>query len=265
MEIKFHFKIDNLKTKVLLDREELGKEAAFDLAARIKELHKIKNELRIVFAAAPSQNEFLEQFVKHNIEWNRISAFHMDEYLGLWKNSHQLFSYYLKTNLFNKVKFKQVNYLNSVNDDNKLECRRYADLLNEAPIDIVCMGIGENGHIAFNDPPVADFQDIESVKIVELDPPCRQQQVNDGCFTSLKDVPKFALTLTIPALMSADYLSVVVPGIRKAEAVYSTLFNSITTECPATILRTHNNVMLYTDEDSFSMAKKKLISNKEEL
>ena len=258
METVLQFKIDNLKTKVLKDRKVLGKEAAIDVAEKINNLLKTKDEIRIVFAAAPSQNEFLEELTKQKIDWERITAFHMDEYIGLWKDSPQLFSFYLRTNLFNKVKFKNVYYLNSVNEDNKGECERYAKLLNENPIDIICLGIGENGHIAFNDPPVADFNDTETVKIVELDLPCREQQVNDGCFSTIEDVPKYALTLTIPALLSADYLSVVVPGERKANAVYKTLFDEISTKCPATILRNHKNVVLYLEQESFALVKAKI-------
>jgi len=259
------FKIDNLFAKVLENRQELGWHAAFDAAEKINRLLKSKNELRIVFAAAPSQDEFLEELLKYNIEWERITAFHMDEYIGLWHDSPQLFSRYLKTHIFNKVKFKNIHCLNSVNDDNKKECKRYSDLLKEAPIDIVFLGIGENGHIAFNDPPVADFYDKEIVKIVELDLPCRQQQVNDGCFSSIDDVPKYALTLTVPALLSANYLSAAVPGIRKAEAVCKSLFDEISTDCPATILRKHKNVVLYLDKDSFSLSQDKINNGKYEL
>lgn len=256
------FKIDNLLTKVLDNREELGWHAAFDAAEKINQLLKTKSEIRIVFAAAPSQNEFLEELLKHNIEWQRITAFHMDEYIGLTIDSPQLFSRYLKTHIFDKVKFKKIHYLNSLNDNDKKECKRYADLLKEAPIDIVFMGIGENGHIAFNDPPVADFNDKEIVKVVELDLPCRRQQVNDGCFSALEDVPKYALTLTVPALLSADYLSAAVPGKRKTEAVCKTLFNEISTDCPSTILRTHKNVVLYLDKDSFSLSEEKINNDK---
>jgi glucosamine-6-phosphate deaminase len=112
------------------------------------------------------------------------------------------------------------------------------------------MGIGENGHIAFNDPPVADFNDRAKVKIVELDVECRQQQVNDGCFTTFDEVPKTAITLTVPMLLSASHLSIVVPGERKANAVYKTLYSDISTSCPSTILRQHSNAILYLDSDS---------------
>jgi glucosamine-6-phosphate deaminase len=137
--------------------------------------------------------------------------------------------------------------------DSAAECARYRDLLEEAPIDLVCLGIGENGHLAFNDPPVADFDDPEWVKPVELDLLCRQQQVNDGCFPALDDVPRTALTLTIPALLSARAVVGAVPGPRKAQAVRDTLKGPISTACPASILRTHPNAALYLDKESAAL------------
>ena len=131
--------------------------------------------------------------------------------------------------------------------DPQAECQRYAELLSEQPIDIVCMGIGENGHIAFNDPPVADFNDPQKVKVVELEEKCRQQQVNDGCFPTIDDVPKTAISLTIPSLVSANYLCVVVPGPTKTQAVHDTLYGPISTVCPASILRKHDSAVLYLD------------------
>ncbi|MEO8399100.1 MAG: glucosamine-6-phosphate deaminase [Ignavibacteriaceae bacterium] len=244
------FKIDDLFVKIFPDRAAMGKASAQEAAEKIKDLLKNKSEIRIVFAAAPSQNEFLDELVKtEGIEWNRIIAFHMDEYIGLNENGVQLFSKYLKDRIFDKVDFKEVHLINP-KDNPEEEVENYETLLKENPIDIVFMGIGENGHIAFNDPPVADFNDSKFVKIVELDEPCRQQQVNDGCFSSFDEVPKRAITLTVPALMSGNYLFVVVPGIRKANAVSKTLNGGIITNCPASILRTHKNAVLYLDKDS---------------
>lgn len=244
------FKKDKLQIRIFKDKETLGKASAHDVAENIKYYLKQKPEIRMVFAAAPSQNEFLNELVQIvGIEWNRITAFHMDEYIGLDANAEQLFSKYLKEKIFNKVEFKEVNLIEPGNHPEK-EVERYETLLNEKPIDIICMGIGENGHIAFNDPPVADFNDTRLVKIVELDDACRNQQVNDGCFPSFKEVPKRAVTLTVPALMSGNYLSIVVPGIRKAKAVYDTLHGEISTKCPASILRKHNNAVIYLDKDS---------------
>lgn len=244
-------KYDKLTVRIFPDRKLLGKSAAENISNLLMELLEIQGEARMIFAAAPSQNEFLAELIQvRGINWKKVTAFHMDEYLGLDTNSDQLFSKYLTDKIFSKVHFKTVHMINPQNDTEK-ECKRYESLLKEKPIDIVCMGIGENGHIAFNDPP-ADFNDPHFVKIVELDQPCRQQQVNDGCFPSLDKVPEKAVTLTVPALMSGKHLSVVVPGKNKADAVKRSLLNEISTLCPGSIIREHNNVILYLDRDSAS-------------
>lgn len=249
-----NFTVDSLNVVIASDRMELGILAAKNVSKLIQNLLEIKDEIRMIFAAAPSQNEFLSELIKHqNIDWSRIIAFHMDEYIGLPSESNQLFSKYLADNIFSKVNFKKVHIINSQATNILEECERYEALIKEAQIDIVCMGIGENGHIAFNDPPVANFNDKKLVKIVELDDVCRQQQVNDGCFKHIDDVPKSAITLTIPALISGNHLSVTVPGKRKAKAVKDTLYGEISTNCPASILRTHPNSILYLDNDSASL------------
>jgi glucosamine-6-phosphate deaminase len=130
------------------------------------------------------------------------------------------------------------------------ECTRYNSLLKQYPPDIVCMGIGENGHLAFNDPPVADFNDPLLVKQVTLEAVCRQQQVNDGCFADLEDVPQYAITLTIPVLLSASFISCVVPGSSKARAVFNTLYQPVDTAYPSSVLRTHSNAILWLDRQS---------------
>lgn len=246
------FKKENLNIKVFSNRKLLGKNAADNVSGLIKELLKKQDEVRIIFGSAPSQDEFIDELVKcDGIEWKKITAFHMDEYIGLGKDSPRLFSKYLQDRLFSKVPFKEVNIIEPFENPEK-ECRRYEARLKEKPIDIICLGIGENGHIAFNDPPVADFKDPYWVKIVELDNISRQQQVNDKCFASIDEVPAAAVTLTIPAMISGRHLSAVVPGIRKAPAVRRTIIYRISTECPATILRTHKNAILYLDINSAS-------------
>jgi glucosamine-6-phosphate deaminase len=244
-------KKDKLLVKTFTTRDEMGKAAAADVAAVIKKLFKTKPTINMIFAAAPSQDEFLAYFSANpEIDFSRINAFHMDEYIGLDKDAPQGFGNYLKEHIFGKCPFRSVHYLNGQNPDSQEECRRYASLLEQYTIDIVCMGIGENGHVAFNDPQNADFHDPLAVKVVSLDEICRQQQVNDGCFQSLGQVPKTAMTLTIPTLMHAAYHFCMVPSGRKAQAIYDTLNGEITAKCPASILRTVPSVILYLDKQS---------------
>ena len=229
----------------------MGEAAATDIKAKIAELLAEKSEINMIFAAAPSQNDVLKALVEDKeIEWHRINAYHMDEYIGLDKDAPQGFGNFLKVHIFELVPFKSVHYIDITTTDPNAEAERYGKLLMENPTDIVVMGIGENGHIAFNDPPVADFQDERVVKPVELDEICRQQQVNDGCFDSIEKVPTHAMTLTIPTLVKARYLFCIVPASTKAKAVYETLNGSIDEHCPASILRKHEHAMLYLDNES---------------
>jgi len=201
-------KKDKLGILVFDDRQSLGEAAAAMVSDKIKDLLSRKNDVNIIFAAAPSQNEFLQALVSDaTIAWQKINAFHMDEYLGLPEDSPQLFGSYLRSRFFGLVPFKSVNYIKAGATDIQKECERYTELLTAHPPDIVCMGVGENTHIAFNDPHKADFNDPKSIKMVSLDLVCRQQQVNDGCFATLKEVPAYALTLTIPILLNAPFIS----------------------------------------------------------
>jgi glucosamine-6-phosphate deaminase len=244
-------KKDMLVIKRFPTRKEMGNAVAAEAAAHIRGLLKEQQGLRVIFAAAPSQNEFLEALAgDKSIDFRRISAFHMDEYVGLPADAPQGFGNFLKHRIFALCHFRDVNYLNGLAPDIEAECTRYAALLNSAPIDIVFMGIGENAHIAFNDPGAADFKDSKTVKVVELDAVCRRQQVNDGCFARLDDVPFRALTLTIPALLHAKQIFCVVPAKTKAEAVYNSLSGEITERYPASILRSHGNAVMYLDRDS---------------
>lgn len=242
---------DKLQFYICSDRAGMGKLAA-DLAARqIKQLLESQEEVRIVFAAAPSQDEVLYHLTNDlEIDWSRITGFHMDEYLGLPADSNQWFRKYLQKNITTKINIKDFHFIDGMADPEK-EAQRYTNLLGDAPIDVVCLGIGENGHIAFNDPPVADFSDPKMVKVVELDQYSRRQQVNDGCFPTINDVPTHALTLTIPALISAASLFCTVPGSAKEDAIYNVLHQEIDTSCPATILRTHPHTKLILDLEAY--------------
>lgn len=244
------YKVDRLTVRILDSREAMGEAAAKDIHDRILALLTEKETINMIFAAAPSQNEALSALVKYDdIDWSRINAFHMDEYIGLTDESKS-FGRYLRDHIFGLVNFRSVNYIDFGAADHETECERYSKLLHDNPTDIVVMGIGENGHIAFNDPWVADFNDPKAVKVVKLDEVCRNQQVNDGCFDTLESVPKAAVTLTCPTLAAAAYQFCVVPAKTKANAVKRTLEGKINADCPATILRTLPAAALYLDPDS---------------
>ncbi|HWK07962.1 MAG TPA: glucosamine-6-phosphate deaminase [Puia sp.] len=243
-------RINNLQVLVYASRGEMGGDAALCVQEKISELLKEQPLVNIVFAAAPSQNEFLRALREAPVEWGRIRAFHMDEYIGLPRDAVQGFGNFLRENLFDKAPFLSVHYIDGNAADSQKECNRYAALLELYPPDIICMGIGENGHIAFNDPPVADFADPYAVKVVELDQPCRQQQVNDGCFSGLGLVPTHAITLTVPALLSGRFIYCMVPGKLKAQAVFNVLNREIGEDYPASVLRNHAQAILFLDADS---------------
>ncbi|MEH6679791.1 MAG: 6-phosphogluconolactonase [Sediminicola sp.] len=239
------------KIHVLPTPLSTGTEAGKAIETCIVKLQREQDSIRIIFAAAPSQDTMLDYLAASTaIEWDRITAFNMDEYLDLPKGAPQLFSKYLETNLFNKVPLKRAFTIDP-HSDAQTEIQRYSSLIKEGPIDIVCLGIGENGHIAFNDPPVADFEDPQTLKVVELDEECRTQQVNDLCFETLGQVPKRALTLTVPTLMNGANLFCVVVGENKSLAVKNTLMGPVSTTCPASILTTHPNCHYYFDDKAY--------------
>lgn len=245
---------DGLKVEIYDNRALMGEAAAKDIKACFQTLLSCKKEINVIFAAAPSQNDVLKALVEDkDIEWQRINAYHMDEYIGLKTGAPQAFGNFLNEHIFSLVPFKSVNYINANAQDYDAEADRYAALLKENKPDAVVLGIGENGHIAFNDPDVADFNDKKAVKAVKLDEVCRQQQVNDGCFDKIDDVPTHALTLTVPTLVSAAHLFCIVPCLTKAKAVCETVHGEINEKCPATALRKHGDVTLYLDKDSASL------------
>ncbi len=247
-------KIDNLTVKIFDTREEMGREDSRLAAEKIKKLLSEKETVNILFAAAPSQNELLDNLCEEpGIDWERINAFHMDEYIGLPADAPQSFGNYLKNRIFSKKPFRKIFYINGISDDPKVTCQKYTELLKEYPLDMGFFGIGENGHIAFNDPPVALFDDPQDVKVVELDGICRQQQVNDGCFKSLAEVPTHAITLTVPTLFKVPVIICTVPTSNKAKAVREMAYGPIASSCPASILRRHPDTTVFLDKASASL------------
>jgi glucosamine-6-phosphate deaminase len=243
--------LNPLAIHVAQSRSAMGTRAAADIAREIRSCLKRQAGVRIIFAAAPSQSEMLAALREQkDIDWSRVTAFHMDEYLGLSAYAPQRFGLWLRRAIFDHLPFAAVHLL--LPEDEPIRAAEdYAAKLNAAPIDIVCCGIGSNGHLAFNDPP-ANFADPLTVKAVELDAQCRRQQVDDGCFPALNDVPTHALTITVPGLLNNRAIFCTVPGALKKDAVWRALFDPIGPQCPATALRLHPRCAVYLDPDSAS-------------
>lgn len=242
--------VDKLQVSVYETPQLLGIAAADFVEDKLKEAIATKGFAHLILATGASQFSFLEALKTRTIDWQKITVFHLDEYKGISASHPASFRKYLKDRILDAVSPKKIYFLNGDADNLEQEMQRYASALAQHDIDIACIGIGENGHIAFNDPPVADFHDSKWVKIVDLDDACRKQQLGEGWFPTLDDVPKQALTLTIPAIMRCKAISCVVPDARKAKAVHDTLRNEIDTACPATILRTHPETRLFLDRPS---------------
>ncbi len=250
------YTLDTLRISVSDTRSELGCTGASYLAGLIRQVAAEKGEVNMIFASAPSQMDVLNKLLEDDtLPWERINAFHMDEYIGLPGDAPQSFGNYLRTRFFTKKPFKSVHYLDGNAADPQKECARYSDLLRSHPVDISVVGIGANGHLAFNDPGIARFDDPALVKInAQLDDVCIRQQVDDKWFQAPSDVPASALTLTIPALTNAPYLVAIVPSSSKAAIIGRFVKGAISEECPATIIRRHPNAVLFLDADSASQA-----------
>jgi glucosamine-6-phosphate deaminase len=244
------FRVDRLRVIVHPSRPAMGMAAGRAVAVEMKRRTAAQDRLAMIFASAPSQEEFLAALAtQEHLDWHCVTAFQMDEYIGLTTDAPQNFGRFLRDRLFDRVRPGTVHYMNSEANPAD-EAARYAELIKQSPPDITCAGIGENGHLAFNDPPFADFADPAPLRIVQLAEASRRQQVHDGCFASLQEVPAAALTLTIPTLFSAPYFSCVVPGAMKAEAVRQMLLGPITPDCPASILRGHPYAVLHLEPAS---------------
>jgi len=231
------------------EREALGAAAARDIGDALTRRLDSQPGVRVIFASAPSQEATLRHLAERpGIDWSRVTAFHMDEYLGLAPNAPQRFGNWLRGVLLDRIPVG-TSYLIDPGDDVQATVHGYSALLTAGPIDIVCLGIGVNGHLAFNDPP-ADFADPALVKVVTLDEVSRLQQVEDGCFATLAEVPAQAITLTIPALLAAAELFCMVPGAQKKRAVTDAMYGPIGGSVPASALRTHPQCTIYVDKDS---------------
>jgi glucosamine-6-phosphate deaminase len=240
-----------LKVEIHSSSKAAGLEAARAAAKAMAELAQSRGTVGVIFATGASQLAILDALTSlPDIPWNQVRGFHMDEYIGISQDHPASFRRYLRERLTAKVQMKEFFEIDGEAPDPEKTSREYAAKLSSSDPQLCLLGVGENGHLAFNDPMVADFQDPSDVKIVHLDKVCRNQQVKEGWFSTVEEVPERAITLTIPALFRVPRLIVSVPGRRKAKIVRSTLDGPLSTECPATILRTHPNVTMYLDPES---------------
>jgi len=246
--------IDALQVKVAGETREMARVAAGDAAEALGSSIAARGEANIMLATGNSQLVFLEELVMiGDVDWSAVRAFHMDEYVGLHPTHSASFQRYMRERVASRVPFKEFHYLTGSTGDAEAEAMRYESRLRAFPLDLCCAGIGENGHLAFNDPPVADFDDPRDVKVVALEAASRNQQVGEGHFATLSEVPTHAITVTVPALLRAARLLVIVPEARKAAAVRAALYGPISTACPASVLRRQPNATLYLDADSAAL------------
>ncbi len=251
-QIRKEMTIDHLNVAIYEHPEVMADNASDFVEKNIKKAINKSGFANIILATGSSQFLFLKALRNKEIDWKKITVFHLDEYKDISPNHPASFRKYLKDRILSFVNPKKVYFLNGDAADCEKEMRKYEQILINHPIDIACIGIGENGHIAFNDPCEADFNDRDQVKLVNLDEACRRQQFTEGWFPSFDDVPRKALTLTIPAILNSKVISCVVPDQRKSKAVYDTLNGKINTSCPASILRTHSQSRLFLDQFSAS-------------
>ncbi len=247
-------RVGELSVRVFDDVAALARAAAADAATALRAALDARGVANVMLATGNSQLAFLAELVKYDdIAWNHVRAFHMDEYVGLPPTHSASFQKYMRERVAAQLPFEAFHYLSGDTGDAEAEARRYEDLLRAHPLDLCCCGIGENGHLAFNDPPVADFGDPRAVKVVALEPASRNQQVGEGHFASIDDVPTHAITVTIPALLAAGSVLVIVPEARKAQPVHDALYGPVTTACPASVLREFPNATLFLDDESSAL------------
>jgi glucosamine-6-phosphate deaminase len=248
---KNSFRVDALQVQVYHSDVELGEDAAGIVQQYLQNILNQKGVAALLLATGNSQIQFLDALIGlGGIDWSRISLFHLDEYLGIPADHSASFRRYLRERVENWIQPQQFYYIEGDTLQPLIECDRYTKLLKAQPIDLCFLGVGENGHLAFNDPEVADFNDPYTVKLVKLDDANRTQQVNTGYFPNLENVPQYAFTLTIPMICSAQKILCLAPGKRKAKVIKQMLQGDITTDCPASILRKQPQATLFLDADS---------------
>jgi len=240
-----------METIISGNPKELGQKAARRGADLIRKAIRERGEANIIVATGASQFEMLAALVKEDVEWPKVTAFHLDEYIGLPATHPASFRKYLKERFADKVPLRSFIYVNG-DGDPVIECSRLGKIISERQIDVAFVGIGENGHLAFNDPP-ADFETDDPYIIVNLDDACRRQQLGEGWFPTIDDVPLRAISMSIKHIMKSIAIICTVPELRKAEAVKKTMKEPVTPAVPASVLRLHEAAWLYLDNDSASL------------
>jgi glucosamine-6-phosphate deaminase len=235
-------------------KADLGREAAAKGASLIRDALKKKGRATIIVATGASQFEMLDALTGMDIDWSRVSAFHLDEYIGLPGSHPASFRNYLKERFVDRVTLKEFHYINGEAEPVE-ECRRVGDLIGMHEVDVAFIGIGENGHLAFNDPP-ADFETEDPYIVVSLDHACRQQQYGEGWFASLEEVPGTAISMSVKQILKSSTIICTVPDTRKAQAVKNVLEGKVSPQVPASILKTHPRVWLYLDQDAASLLRR---------
>ena len=246
-----------MKIDISDNKNEMGSRAADQAAAIICAAIAERNEARVIFASAASQFEFIEALLAHaEIDWSKVCGFHLDEYVGLAADHPASFRRFLKERLLAKLPcpVKSFTFVGGDAPDTAAECARLEAAIREKPVDLACIGIGENGHIAFNDPP-ADFETNAAYAVVALDEVCRRQQVGEGWYPNLDAVPTHAFSMTVPQILDAQTIVVIVPDDRKAKAVSMAVDGPLTNMCPSSILRTHPRCTLFLDKPAASLLK----------
>ncbi|WP_009632766.1 glucosamine-6-phosphate deaminase [Synechocystis sp. PCC 7509] len=248
-----NFQVDNLTVR-LCGSTTLTDDAAKIAQNYLSSLLKTQNQARVILATGNSQLKFLEALIAlGGVDWSRVVFFHLDEYLGISPQHPASFRYYLHKNVEKRINAVDFHYIEGDAVEPLAECDRYSQLLQTQPIDLCFLGIGENGHLAFNEPSVASFDETRQIKLVKLEPATRQQQVGEGHFLSVEDVPQYAFTLTIRQICQSRKILCLAPEKRKAIAVKNMLRLPISPTCPASILRQHSQATLFLDSDSASL------------
>jgi glucosamine-6-phosphate deaminase len=241
-----------MEIKILDNKKLLGVEAAGRAAELMRGALEARGNARIIVATGASQFEFLEALTAmRNIEWSRVTMFHLDEYIGLPEGHPASFRKYLRERLIDKVGVGMCHLLDPGTDP-QAECRRVSALIRQSPVDVAFVGIGENGHLAFNDPP-ADFETDEPYLVVNLDHQCRMQQLGEGWFKNFEEIPAQAISMSVRQILKSRSILCMVPDLRKARAVKATMTEPVSPAVPASIMRTHSDTTLYLDRDSASL------------